>query len=377
MLKKTLIAITLLVVAAGLFLTFSKQPPALPEGSQSAALLKPGPHQVRRETMHLVDTSRKLDANGDFEGADERTFDVLIWSPTATPPTPQPLLVYSHGFMSSGHGGKYLGEYFASHGYTVAAPTFPLSHFSAPGGPNSADVVNQPEDVSYVIDTLLALSADANSKYAAYIDPQRVGAAGLSLGGMTTKLVTYHPHTGDPRITAAASIAGPAFMFSKRFFDHRSLPFMMIATPQDAMISYQDNAADITDKIAGAVLVTIEGASHAGFADTAKWLRWMNNPDSIGCDALMRNLDEVQEESWYHRIGSPEIGVVEGAAPAMCSMDPMPKTINPLRQHQLNTLALAAFMQCHLATNPAEAQRHCDYLHNKLSSEIGEITVRW
>jgi len=46
----------------------------------------------------------------------------------------------------------------ASAGYVVAAPIFPLTNTHALGGPNEADLVNQPRDVSFVITKLLALN---------------------------------------------------------------------------------------------------------------------------------------------------------------------------------------------------------------------------
>ena len=48
--------------------------------------------------------------------------------------------------------------------------------------------------------------------FAGGIDRDRIGAMGLSLGGLTTTLVAFHPTLGDPRIRAAVSIAGPSAM---------------------------------------------------------------------------------------------------------------------------------------------------------------------
>jgi predicted dienelactone hydrolase len=72
---------------------------------------------------------------------------------------PLPLVVWSHGYASSRTAQAALGEHLASHGYVVAAPDFPLSTFTAPGGPTVADVASQPGDVRAVIDHLLGLRA--------------------------------------------------------------------------------------------------------------------------------------------------------------------------------------------------------------------------
>ncbi len=373
--KKFLLALLVLLFIGGVYLKEGKQPQPLPANMQSAEMLKPGPYQVRKQKLTLTDQGRSVAANGDYEGAKQRSFKVLVWTPKTRPDTPQPLLIYSHGFMSSGRGGSYLGEHLASHGYTVAAPTFPLTHLTAPGGPNIGDVINQPGDVSFIVDTLLAGNADPQSDFYQRIDSARIAAAGLSLGGLTSELVAYHPQTGDRRIAAAISIAGPADMLSERFFAHRAIPFMMVATPQDAMVAYDANAANILDKVPGAVLVTMDNASHAGFASTAKWLRWMDNPDSLGCDYLMKNIEDVDEDDWLDSIGTAEMGVVPADVSATCTMDPMPKTMNPIRQHQLNTLAVSSFLWCHFEPDSSVAQESCDFLNTRFAQEIPEVRV--
>ena len=119
------------------------------------------------------------------------------------------MVIYSHGFMSSREEAQYLGEYLASHGYVVAAADYPLSGFNAPGPQLAQDVVNQPGDISFILDDLLRRNDSAGDTLHNRIDPQRIAAVGLSLGGMTTELVAYHPETSDPRVAAAVSIAGP------------------------------------------------------------------------------------------------------------------------------------------------------------------------
>lgn len=373
--KKTLLIIAGLLVFGIIYLSIGKQPQTLASESASAAILQPGPFSVKTSLKTLNDSSRGIDANGDYEGSDVRSFELNIWSPASKPASPQPLLVYSHGFMSNGLGGAYLGEYFASHGYTVVAATYPLTHFSAPGGPNNGDVVNQPADVSFIIDTMLARSANEADELHAYIDPQRVAAAGLSLGGMTTTMAAFHPENADKRIAAAVSIAGPAYMFGPKYFAKASLPFMMVATPQDAMVSYEANAANMKAKYPATVLLTIDGASHAGFGAQATWLRWMDNPDSLGCDTLEGNVDLTTENDWYHKLGSEEIGVLPATLPDFCTMNPLPKAMNPIRQHQLNTLAVGSFLQCQFADDAAVKEQNCTFLKDQFAKEHEEVSV--
>ena len=82
-----------------------------------------------------------------------------------------------------------MAEAMASHGYIVAAADYPLTSGSTPGGANGDDVVNQPADVSFLIDSVLNLSAD-EKPFAGEVDGSRIGLSGYSLGGLTTYLTT-------------------------------------------------------------------------------------------------------------------------------------------------------------------------------------------
>ena len=92
-----------------------------------------------------------------------------------------PLVVFSHGWLASGPAYEVRIKEWARAGYIVAAPTFPLS--SGAGG-MLGDYVNQPADVSFVIDELLALPDD--DPLAGHVDADAVAAAGHSLGAITT-----------------------------------------------------------------------------------------------------------------------------------------------------------------------------------------------
>ena len=120
MIKKILLLIVVLIVAVMLYLQFGNLPEPLPADSQSSKWLEKGIYDVDYFDVELVDTTRPSQANGDFAGSDERLLKTRIWYPEGIA-APAPLLIYSHGFMSTRTGGSYLAEHFASHGYIVAA----------------------------------------------------------------------------------------------------------------------------------------------------------------------------------------------------------------------------------------------------------------
>src|SRR5207253_210206 len=89
------------------------------------------------------------------------------------PATPgrHPLIVFAHGFALTPATYHHLLDAWAQAGYVVAAPVFPLTTANAPGGPDEADIVNQPRDMSFVITKLLAENARARGVLADRIDP--------------------------------------------------------------------------------------------------------------------------------------------------------------------------------------------------------------
>lgn len=375
MFKKTLMVIVVALFLLAMYGYFGKQPKEISPDTMSAQLLRSGSFPVRLDRLELVDTSRTIQANGDYAGAAQRRFEVLVWTPEVKPIEPKPLAVYSHGFNSIAKGGAYLANHLAANGYTVVAANYPLTKFGAPGGSNPADVVNQPADVSFIIDKFLEFNQDSTSDYFGRIDAKRIAALGLSLGGLTTTLAAYHREMRDKRIKAAISIAGPSYLFSKRFFRTRTIPFMMIASPQDVIISYQENAADITERVRNSILVTVANASHVGFSDIARWFRWFENPDSIACKRLLSNPNLDTTASLGALLGTEKIGVLDIEMPPLCTTQPLPKTVNPIRQHQITTIAAASFLNCQFEKNKIEAQRNCAFLHSRFADEIDEVTV--
>src|SRR5438067_1920033 len=125
-------------------------PPA-PAPPAAAPPAPAGPMPVAQLSLPLVDTSRRA-------GSGPRVLTTSVWYPAA-PGGPFPLVVFAHGYNVTPAPYAGLLQSWARAGYVVAAPTFPLTNPGAPGGPNEDDVVNQPADVRFVIDRLLAADA--------------------------------------------------------------------------------------------------------------------------------------------------------------------------------------------------------------------------
>ncbi len=382
------------LAAAGAFALL--RPGVRPGGPESARLLEPGPFAVGSLPVTLVDAARATAPNGDFPGAPGRSFSGAVWYPAlarrlealrldSPPPAaregaPFPALVYSHGFMSWYSEGQYLAEALASRGTVVLSVSYPLTSRGSPGGPTGGDLSNQPADVSFLLDSLLGWSRDPGHLLAGRVDPERIALAGLSLGGMTTTLSAFHPRLRDPRVRAAVSIAGPAALFNERFFATADVPFLMIAGDIDAVVDYASHAAPLRERAPRVGLVTLRGASHAGFADiSARLLRFARNPDSVGCRALKGRPPPPREAGGlrFRGLGGPEDGIEEapGPPPRRCEEGPLPEALRPAHQQMLAQLAAQSFLESVLSRDPATRRANGRFLRETLPAENPEVRV--
>jgi predicted dienelactone hydrolase len=96
----------------------------------------------------------------------------------------KPLVVISHGHGGSDLGHHDLAVYLASHGFVVATLEHPGDNYRDTGGTGTARVlVGRPIQVKAAISHLLG-----DPRWAALIDPGRIGVAGFSAGGYTALL---------------------------------------------------------------------------------------------------------------------------------------------------------------------------------------------
>jgi predicted dienelactone hydrolase len=374
----------LAVLGAGIWIVAAyNKIPKLPDAElASAKWLAHSFYDVGFTQMKLKDRSRPTSSNKEYRGESSRKFEGGLWYPAVeddgVAPGLHPLVIFSHGFGSDYSSGEYLAENLASRGYIVLSMSYPLTNMDAPGGPLVRDVANQPADISFFIDSLLAMDADQDSFLYQRLDASTIGVMGISLGGMTTTMAAFHPSKGDERIKAAISLAGPSAMFSDKFYQHKVLPFLMIAAEQDVLVNYVTNAQPILERVGGATLINIKGGSHIGFSSFASHLRWLNNPDIIACWAVMRNLEGESVDaldSWHDEIGLVDEGVLPVVEMPLCPAE-LPESINPLRQQQLTQMAVASFFEMVFGQTQAERDRAKQYFTAELAAENPDITLQ-
>ena len=260
--------------------------PENPDTATKAAVAPIGTYPVGNTRIDLVDTSRKTAANGSASASEGRKLPTEVFYPAAgSPPASTgsgqeksvggapardgryPLIVFSHGV--TGRGIFYRGELeaWASAGYVVIAPDYPLSNFDSPGGPTINDVGNQPADASFLIDTFLdEAGGTPAAKVARQIDAAHIGAAGHSLGAITSLGLGYLPCCVEDRIAAIASWAGAFLPLQNgKAEPDQSItdrPLLLVHGDQDRTVPYRASES-IFDKVASPRwFVSLPGEGH-------------------------------------------------------------------------------------------------------------------
>ena len=121
---------------------------------------------------------------------------------------PLPIIMFSHGSGGTPYQSIYYTRHLASHGFVVVAPPHP--------GNTTADCLpctdpaglvdsflNRPDDITFVLDGLLARSAEPGSLFYDALDAGRVGMSGHSFGALDTLRLAG----SDSRFSAALAMA--------------------------------------------------------------------------------------------------------------------------------------------------------------------------
>jgi dienelactone hydrolase len=187
----------------------------------------------------------------------------LVRAPAARDAGPFPLIVFGHGFAVTPLIYASLLRSWAAAGYVVAAPLFPLGNANAPGGPDEADIVNQPGDMSFVISHMLAASASPSRLLSGTVDPSRIAVAGHSDGGETALATTYDRDYKDPRVRAAIILSGAAVAGPGRLvFPTNSPPLLATQGSADRLNRPRETRAFFDIAPPPKFLLTLLGATH-------------------------------------------------------------------------------------------------------------------
>jgi predicted dienelactone hydrolase len=176
----------------------------------------------------------------------------------------RPLIVFAHGYNGDPSKFGQLFTAWAEAGFAVLAPRFPITYTGASDGPlgRAADIAQQPADVSYVLDRLLA------GEYGNRIDRARIGVAGLSLGGGTTWGLISDRCCVEQRFRAAVIMDGNRFGFGDATHVRNTIPVMVFHIRTDIALPYAAARQAYAQASAPKYFVTIfEGVHPEPFED--------------------------------------------------------------------------------------------------------------
>ncbi|MGH9080276.1 MAG: neocarzinostatin apoprotein domain-containing protein [Acidimicrobiales bacterium] len=240
----------------------------------------PSSYGVGVITDTFVDTSRTTAAWGPSPDRPSRTLVTAIFYPSGPPGArpvsgrapdrtgaPYPLIVFAHGLGAAPDDYQKLLVSWASAGYVVAAPRFPLSSTATPGGPDGGDVVNQPEDMSFVISSVLQATAATSGPLSGLVDPHEIGAAGHSNGAITTLGLVANTCCHDSRVKAAVVMAGTTEGFPSGEYDFSNAPpLLLVHGTADELVPYRSGVLVFNEARGPKGLLTIRGGSHGAAA---------------------------------------------------------------------------------------------------------------
>jgi predicted dienelactone hydrolase len=187
---------------------------------------------------------------------------------------PRPLIVFSHGSGGVAIQSIHLMEHLASHGFVVVAPSHTgntqADVAAGTAVPLAQALLDRPPDISFVIDHMIALSADSLDPFFGRIDDQKIGVAGHSLGGFTALAMASGYSAGaippDPRVKAILPVAPASSFLSDAELAGIQVPTLLLTGTLDSLISEQIRLFFLIDRL-DRYRVDVIGATHTHFAN--------------------------------------------------------------------------------------------------------------
>ena len=149
---------------------------------------------------------------------------------------------------------------------------------------------------------------------------------------------------------------------------------LAIAGTSDALIEHARNAADLRTRARNISVITIEGGTHLGFiglADPA--FRFMDNPDTLGCTAVMAVLGENPNAA-FKTMGTLAEGIDPTRdLPGICDYG-YGAALHPGRQQMITEIATLSFFESVFSMDPGRREQARTQLTEHLAADFSEAS---
>ncbi|MHB1537308.1 MAG: alpha/beta hydrolase family protein [Solirubrobacteraceae bacterium] len=182
----------------------------------------------------------------------------------ATQGGPYPLVIFGHGFERMPSEYATLLNAWARAGYVVAAPIFPLENKNAPGGPDRNDLVNEPDDMRFLIGEMLTEDESEGTMHE-LIAQNEIAVSGQSDGGDAALTVAYDPTYRDHLVKAALILSGaemPRYLIPPIAFESSGPPLLAIQGTADTTNFPSETDAYFQKAPEPKYLLELVGAGH-------------------------------------------------------------------------------------------------------------------
>lgn len=222
-------------------------------------------------------------------GDPDSLYGAVVEAPVDPTGGPHPIVLFSHGSCGFERQSLFLTPWLASHGFVVVAPPHPgntLFEYPGCGRPaaTGASAVERPDDMIFVLDTILAENEDPSSPFGGILDPDAIAMSGHSFGGFTTFLVTER----DDRIKAAIPLAAAAPPEGRL-----AVPSLTLIGEVDSVVANERNVAAFRRSVAPKWLVSIRNAGHYAPSDSC-----FPGPDCEGPGVLEQDEAHARVKRW-------------------------------------------------------------------------------